>query len=272
MDYDGELDLFSFMQQPETVVEEPAKAEKFPLNRQELQQLALGFLASQKPDAAAVQVPARFRKYQVTCAGFWRGTGREQGNIAKTAVVVLYEKFERCFNDCANRDKLLETLRELRSERERLEAEIRETEPELASQDDLFSDYRTWDYASSTNTDYRKLRRKISKVQDALHQGSRLNRIHATGVADYCYLAVPAGLVQPDEIALGWGLIYLGPERKFELIKEADPQEATPQGRQLLAQNIAIAAGNAVCFTSGIEVHGKKVSYRKPPRKRKRLA
>ena len=271
MDYDGELDLFSFMQQPETVVEEPAKAEKFPLNRQELQQLALGFLASQKPDAAAVQVPARFRKYQVTCAGFWRGTGREQGNIAKTAVVVLYEKFERCFNDCANRDKLLETLHSLREEREVMEAEIRRTEPGLASKNDLFSEFRSWDYASSTNAAYHKLRRRMTKVQDSLHQGSRLCRIHAAGVADYCYLAVPAGLVQPDEIALGWGLIYLDAERNFEIIKEAEPQDATPEGRQLLAQNIAIAAGNAVCFSAGVEAKGKKITYRKPPRKRKRL-
>ena len=271
MDWNDELDLFSFIRAEEESAVTPEKAEKFPLSRQELQQLALGFLASLKPDAAAMQVPARFRKYQVTCAGFWRGSGKEQGVAVKTAVVVLYEKFERCFNDCANRDKLLEALHELRSERERLEAVIRETEPELASQDDLFSDLRSWDYAASTNPEYRKVRRKMNKVQDALHQGSRLCRIHDTGVADYCYLAVPAGLVQPDEIALGWGLIYLGPERKFEVIKEAEQQDASPQGRQLLAQNIAVAAKNAVLFSAGVDVSGKKVICRKPPRKRKRL-
>ena len=271
MDNSEELDLFSFMQ-PEKVAEKvPAPAGKFPLSRQELQQLALGFLSSLNPDAAAMNVPARFRKYQVTCAGFWRGTGKAQHDVVKTAVVVLYEKFERCFNDCANRDKLLESLHELRAERERLEAEIRINEPELASQDDLFSELRSWDYASSTNAAYHKLRRKMTKVQDALHQGSRLCRIHGTGVADHCYLAVPAGLVQPDEIALSWGLVYLGPERKFELVKEPEQLEAQPQGRQLLAQNIAIAARSAVRFAAGVDTNGKKITYRKPPRKRKKL-
>ena len=56
-----------------------------------------------------------------------------------------------------------------------------------------------------------------------------------------------------------------------EIIKEAEPQDATPEGRQLLAQNIAIAAGNAVCFSAGVEAKGKKITYRKPPRIRKRL-
>ena len=270
MDNNDDWDLFSFMSQP--VPAEPEPEKKKTLSRQELQQLALGFLASLKPDALAVQVPARFCKYQVSCAGFWRGTGKEQGRVAQTAIVVLYEKFERCFSDCANRDKLLENLRELREKREELEQKIRQEEPELASRDDLFCDFCSWDYASSRCEEYHKLLRKIRKVQDSLHQGSRLCRIHATGVADYCYLAVPDGLVQPDEIALGWGLVYLGPGREFKLIKEPEPQEASPAGRQLLAQNIAIAGANAVRFAAGIEVHGKKVSYRKLPRKKKYLS
>ena len=179
----------------------------------------------------------------MTAAGFWRGEGRGYRNVERTAVVVLYERFEHCFSDCADRDARLAAIHALREEKERLEEEIRRTEPELGSTDDLFSEFRQWDYASSRNPKYRKLRRKLEKLLHALHQGSRLEHIRRTGVADLCYLAVPEGLVAPDEIASGWGLVYLGQDRSFRLAREAEQQSiATPEGRQILAQNIAVAA------------------------------
>lgn len=293
-DNDSELDLFSFLQPesepepepapepepekptPEDISPEPVTpppAPKSGLTHSELQQLALGFLSSLNPDAVAIQVPARFRKYQVTAAGFWRGEGRGYRNVERTAVVVLYERFEHCFSDCADRDARLAAIHALREEKERLEEEIRRTEPELGSTDDLFSEFRQWDYASSRNPGYRKLRRKLEKLLHALHQGSRLEHIRRTGVADLCYLAVPEGLVAPDEIASGWGLVYLGQDRSFRLAREAEQQSiATPEGRQILAQNIAVAASQAVLFASGID-HSRsgRILYRRPPRRKARL-
>lgn len=291
---DTELDLFSFLQpepdqapapeaadagsSPEPPAAAPAAPaappEKRPLSHAELQQLALGFLVSLNPDAVAIQVPARFRKYQVTAAGFWRGEGRNYRNVERTAVVVLYERFEHCFSDCADRDARLAAIHALRSEREELEAEIRQTEPELGSTDDLFSEFRRWDYASSRNPQYRKLNRQLEKLLHALHQGSRLEHIRQTGVADLCYLAVPEGLVAPDEIASGWGLVYLGQDRSFRLAREAEPQSiATPEGRRILAQNIAVAGSGAVLFAAGVD-HGRNgaVAYRRPPRRKARLS
>ena len=274
-DNDSELDLFSFLQPepepepepapepepekptPEVISPEPVTpppAPKSGLTHSELQQLALGFLSSLNPDAVAIQVPARFRKYQVTAAGFWRGEGRGYRNVERTAVVVLYERFEHCFSDCADRDARLAAIHALREEKERLE-------------------FRQWDYASSRNPKYRKLRRKLEKLLHALHQGSRLEHIRRTGVADLCYLAVPEGLVAPDEIASGWGLVYLGQDRSFRLAREAEQQSiATPEGRQILAQNIAVAASQAVLFASGID-HSRsgRILYRRPPRRKARL-
>lgn len=298
-DTDTELDLFSFLQpeQPEAAnppaaptaaAEEPkaSEAENPPatpaaqprkterkLSHAELQQLTLGFLASLHPDAVALQVPARFRKYQVTAAGFWRGDGRNYRNVERTAVVVLYERFEHCFSDCADRDARLEAIHALRAEKELLEAEIRRTEPELGATDDLFSEFRRWDYASSRNPRYRKLSRQLEKLRHALHQGSRLEHIRQTGVADLCYLAVPEGLVAPDEIAAGWGLVYLGQDRSFRLAREAEMQTITTQeGRRILAQNIAVSASAAVLFAAGIDrSRNGGVAYRRPPRRKARL-
>ncbi len=251
-----------------------AAAEKVPatraaeLTRQEFRQLAMGFLWSLGMEAAAPQVPVCRKKYQVTAAGFRRREDRRE--VECTVIVMFYDHFDRCFAECADRDAQLAELHALRAEREQLEAEIRATEPHLASTDDLFAEFRTWDYAGSTNAAYRRLRRRMEKLQHALHQGGQLERIRRTGVADYCYLAVPAGLVAADEIAAGWGLVYLGPDRTFHLVREAELQpEVTAKGRFRLVQNIAIAAGESVRFASGVDCgSGGRISYRRLPRRR----
>ena len=190
--------------------------------------------------------------------------------MARTAAVVFFDQTDNCFCDCVDQKALLEAIHDLRGEKEQLEAEIRATEPELASTNDLFSEFRSWDYASSRNTAYQKLLRKLEKLQHTLHQGSRLEHIRRAGAADLCYLAVPAGLIAPDEIAAGWGLVYLGQDRSFRLAREAEQQSiATPEGRQILAQNIAVAASQAVLFASGID-HSRsgRILYRRPPRRK----
>ena len=270
-EWETQPDLFSYMAAAAPVQPpEPAESPVRRLSHGDLTQLALGFLCSLHPEAVALQVPARLRKYQVTAAGFWRGEGKGARNVEKTAVVVLYEKFDHCFADCADRDRQLAAIHELRAEKNSLEELIRRTEPELGSRDDLFVEFRSWNYAGSRNAEYQKLRRRLEKLQHTLHQGSRLEHIRATGVADYCYLAVPAGLVASDEIAAGWGLVYLGPGRKFELVREAEVQEiVTPEGRQILAQNIAVAAAGAVRFAAGVDCPANgEVAFRRLPRKR----
>lgn len=272
MDEEFELDLFNYQQSTELEKPAPAASPRR-LRPQELQQLALGFLCSLGPEAVALQVPARFRKYQVAAAGFWRGESGRGREVSRTAVVVVYERFEHCFAECADRDAQLAAIHGLRAEKKQLEAEIRIREPELGATDDLFAEFRSWNYAGSRNPEYQKLRRRLEKLQHSLHQGSRLEHIRRTGVADLCYLAVPAGLVAPDEIAAGWGLVYLHTDRTFELVREAEPQMiATPAGRRMLAQNIAVAAARAVCFSAGVDrLRSGEIGFRRPPHRRSRL-
>ena len=251
---------------PEPVKVPPPKA----LTRNDFHQLCVGFLASLSPDAIATSVPVRQIKYQVTAAGFWLGGNTRNREVVRTAAVVFFDQTDNCFCDCVDQKALLEAIHDLRGEKEKLEAEIRATEPELASTNDLFSEFRSWDYASSRNSAYQKLRRKLEKLQHTLHQGSRLEHIRRAGAADLCYLAVPAGLIAPDEIAAGWGLVYLNADRSFTLVREAELQgEVDPHNRQLLARNIAVAATSAVLFAAGVDHHGENVSFRKQPRRRR---
>lgn len=284
-----ENDLFAWAEsQASTAPAEPSAAEEAPapvpepapapeiaakprIRPELLRQAALAFLTAQNPDAAALTVPVRRYKYQVAAAALWLETGAKQKNCRKTAIVEVYDRRDRCFANCAERNKLLDAIHQLRQDRADLEEEIRRTEPHLADTDDLFSEYRTWHYERSANPRYRKLMQQMERLQHAIYRGSRLEHIRCANVADYLYLAVPEGELLQDECAAGWGLIYIYPDGSLKLIRPAEPQKCTENGRQLLAWNIAAAAMSDVLFSHGIHRSAETgISISRPPRRRRK--
>lgn len=259
-----ELDLFDFAE-----LQRPVRRQ---LNRAELNRLALAFLCSLRPFAAAVNVPVRGRRFAVSCAGFWRGSGRGR-RITETAIVVMYDRPEECFADCSGQEAHLLRIAELQKLREAMEAEIRKNEPHLAESDDLFSDFRTYDYRRSSNKEYHKLRHELAQEARILGQGGRLARIVEANAADRCYLAIPAGLIPSDAVLPGWGVVELHPDRSFKLVREAEAQlGVTPESRMALALNIAGAGAVDVRFAAGVDAsRNGEISMRRPPRRRGRL-
>ena len=261
----SELDLFAFA--------ERQRAPEKRLNRAELNRLALAFLCSQHPFAAAANVPVRGRRFAVSCAGFWRSSGGRSRRVSRTAIVVMYDTPEACFADCSGREAHLERIAELQRRREAMEAEIRKNEPHLAESDDLFSDFRTYDYRRSSNREYHKLRHELAQEARILGQGGRLARIIEANAADLCYLAIPAGLIPCDAVLPTWGVVELHPDRSFEVVREAELQLAvTPEARLALALNVAGAAAADVRFAAGVDaLRGGAIRLRRPPRRRGRL-
>ena len=187
----------------------------------------------------------------------------------ETAIVVMYDDLDCCFSDCAGRDERIAVITELQNKKTAMEEEIRKNEPHLAATDDLFGEFRTWDYASSSNPHYRKLCRKLDKELKALTQGSKLEYIRRAGNADICFLAVPEKLVDPAVIPIEWGIVELTAKpRGFKLLRPAmQLPEVTLEGRLQLALNIASSASGPVCFANGVDANGK---MRRPPKKRRR--
>ena len=259
-----ELDLFSFA----AAGQKPKQ-----LNRAELNRLALAFLSSLRPFAAAMGVPVRGRRFAVSCAGFWRSESGRSRKVTRTAIVVMYDRLESCFAECSGREEHLRRIAELQARREALEAHIRRTEPHLAETDDLFSDFRTYDYRRSSNREYHQVRRELAQEARILGQGGRLARIVEANAADLCYLAIPSGLIPSDAVLPGWGVVELAADRSFRVVREPETQVAvTPEGRIALALNIAGAASADARFAAGIELgRGGRIRLRRPPRRRGRL-
>lgn len=263
----SELDLFAFAARNRQNL--PAGR----LTRAELNRLALAFLCSLRPFAAAANVPVRGRRLTVSCAGFWRSSGGRRRRISESAIVVMYDRPEACFAECSGQEAHLKRIAELQRRREAMEAEIRRTEPHLAESDDLFSDFRTYDYRRSSNKEYHKLRHELAQEARILGQGGRLARIVEANAADLCYLAIPAGLIPSDAVLPSWGVVELMPDRRFRVVREAEPQPGvTPEARAALALNIAGAAASDVRFTAGIDAaRDGAIRLRRPPRRRGRL-
>lgn len=275
-----EFDLFDFAQSiaekennfPESADTTENTTENIPLpplSKAELRQAAMAFMATLKPAGIAANVPTRRSKYRVAAAGFWRApTARKTNVITKTALVVMYDDLDCCFSDCAGREERIAAIAALQEEKNQLEAEIRIKEPHLAAADDLFGEFRSWDYTSTANPNYRKVCRTLEKELKALTQGSKLDYIRRAGNADLCYLAIPENFVDPAVIPPEWGVVELTANpRGFKLIRQAmQIPEVTPDGRLQLALNIASSAAGAACFANGVDANGK---MRRPPKKRR---
>ncbi len=279
-----EFDLFDFVaeqrrealpgESPIPAPESDSAPESIPTALPKLkdyQQLVLGFVASLGVDALAERVAVKGRRPAVQTAGFWRAASGRKRPVVKTVAVLLVTDRELCFADCADREEYISEFRQIRERMALLEVEIRRTEPHLAAADDLFDDLRTWDYAGSSNPEYQALLKRRETVARRLNSGSRLDRIAGSGMVDLCYLAVPAGLIAPEEIPEEWGVLELAP-KSFTLLREAPMLDrVTPEGRAQLAFNIAQAALAGALFTSGVERSSKgSISYRLQPKRRRR--
>ena len=271
-----EIDLFEFAELAKAAPPVPAvrttpavPVPKF--NRIAMEQTVLAFLLSLHPDAVARNVPTRNAKYRATAAAFWKHARTRGSIVTRTVLVMMYDDIGNCFSDCEGREERLKKISGLQQQKTLLEAEIRKNEPHLAAADDLFSEFRSWDYSASENPEYHRLCRKLARELDTLCKGSKLERIRQAGVADQCYLAAPRELIIPDLIPSHWGIVGLSTqEPRFKLLREAEMQEnVTAAMRSSFAFNIGTAAANAVCFASGVDKDG---TLRRPPRKRGKIS
>jgi hypothetical protein len=213
-----------------------------------------------QPTAMATVVPTRVSRHFADVAAFWSRPRRNphDGGPARllaperTVIVECYTDRRACWPDCTRSAELLPYLRSLKEQLAAIEAEIRSKEPQLRENAALFEEYAEWHYERSANKQYHHLRREIDKTEHALYHGTKFDRIRSAQLADVLYLAVPERLVTPDELADGWGLLWVSPTLEVTEVGPPHPRECTPQHRLHLVQNIAAAATDSVRMEHGV--------------------
>ena len=256
----------------ESIAEEEPEQEPQSLSRNDLQRASLAWLASLNPTAAAMRVPTRLAKFRAGAAAFWSSPGRHR-LLQPDLTVVVEARISRndCWPECSDSEVILPSYREYQANRRSLEESIRKNETFLLDSDVLFPEIEYWNYEDTENLDYKPCLEKLAEFESALYRGSRFERIREGAVANELYLAVPDGMIDPDELAEGWGLLYVYPDMHVEVIRKAAHYDCPQEHMLHLSQNIAASSLRDVLFAHGIyqEVDGK-ISYRRPPKLRSR--
>ncbi len=237
-----------------------------------IQQRAIGFLQKEfRVHAVACDVPLGIKNYKSPVVGLRKISKSKQGQNVESIIVEIYTDRDKCFNFCANANKINALVEKLILEKEALEAIIRRTEPHLQSKDDLFADFPTYHYEKSKNPDYKKLLHELNNLKHTLNYGGRLENIACNEVANKMYLLVPEKLILADECANNWGLIYFDRDLNLSLVRDAKKMEVDPIRRQNLIFNVALAAKKNVLFSNGVKLIGKKsVKFLAPPKQRRK--
>lgn len=251
------------------------------LRRQQLQRAVLAWMGEQAVAGMATQVPTRLTRFRAHVAGFWTETVRNPHVDGprrllvprQTVIVELRQRRKECWPDATNSSSLLPRYRELKEQRLKLEAGIREHEPELRRTDTLFPEFSDWDYERSRDPVYMETLRELKRVARALYKGTSFEAIRAASLADLLYLAVPAKAVHPYELADGWGLLWVTRDLKVHVAAKAEDQRCQPDNRLHLVQNVAQAASQAVLFANGIRAQaGGKFRFGPVPRRRRTVS
>lgn len=238
-----------------------------------IRQAVLAHLMREGYSGAALKVPGKLRKFPADIAAFRLHDGVRSGETTCCVMIDIRTDRASCLPECGGRDEVAAELKSLRRRKAELEAEIRRTEPELRETDELFDEFQSYTYDRSANTEYQALRRRLEALQQAFFKGTRMERLSRAAAADYLYLAVPEGLIEPEELFEGWGLWYIRPDHSLVEVRPAAPRDCGDRERALLVRNIAQAAFGQVLFAQG--VHGAprdpgSIYFTRPPRARRK--
>jgi len=217
-------------------------------NHLQLKHLAVGFLRSLGCRAVATEVGCPIARYRVDVAGY---LDREhEGPVDPRTVMVECKQSRGDFlRDSRERDQLLAEQAELdRLRRGIEERRVKVHEPHLRrSGSALFPELEIWDFDASRLRGYRRVVRRIRRLERRLYGETKFFMIARYRLADRLYLAAPRGLIGRGEVPAGWGL--LEHHRDGESLREAveAPSMSTrPVHRHRLLRNIAVAASRTV--------------------------
>lgn len=247
--------------------------------RRHIRRAAMRWLVAERaPTGAACDVITRIRRIRADVAAFWSQPVRNSQSEGPerilqpehTLIIECSSRRDQCWPDCADSARVAPQLVELRHKQAELESDIRRDEPHLRDTNTLFEEYAEWRYDHTRNPDYKRLRAEIENLEHALYAGTRFERIREAALADELYLAVPEELIEPEELADGWGLLWIRNDMSVEVKRQAVVRDCLPDNRFHLVQNIAAASLDANLFATGIRRSGDTVTFVRQPRGRRR--
>lgn len=246
------------------------KTKKNALKPLQLRQAVLIWIAKQNPSGIGINVPTRFIKFKADVAAFWSYPLKKKIYAPyKVVLIEIRSDREECWPDFSKNKNLLQDLIELKNLKRQLEEKIKIDEPNLKDNDLLFNEYGSWRFKESKNKNYQRCLKNIEKIEHSIYKGSSFERIRRAHMADNLYIAVPKDLIHPDELADGWGLLYINNDLSVKTIKEPEDKDCSDENRMHMTQTISASAAKVVLFSQGINIsQDGKFFITTPPRRR----
>jgi hypothetical protein len=137
--------------------------------------------------------------------------------VSTVAVFECKQSRNDLFRDNRRRDQLRNSLAQHQERREKLESLLAVHYPSLRTTDSLFPEWATFDFTALDHLGYRQTIQKIGRLQRQLLNGIKFDLVSYYQLGNLHYLVIPAGMIHPAEVPVGWGLLEVEAD---ETIKE----------------------------------------------------
>ena len=225
-----------------------------------IRKFLIDWLWNQKDDAPCcvgtdVEAPTAKRRFDVVAVSMKRIPRSPSRRINykglfTTSAFICCASRKECWPDCADADEITAEISRLRKERERIEGEIREKEPELKDSSVLFEELAEWEYEKSCNPDYKGIQKNIAWLENILYLGNRIESLAASPMADKFYIVVPENVLDPLELHEGWGLLWVADDGTVTVKREAKQMDTPENLRLALVKQTMVASTKSVVFSA----------------------
>ena len=165
-----------------------------------------------------------------------------QATLGLTAVFECKANRADLIRDCRISVQLSEKIQALSEAKLELEKQLRITAPSLLNGDALWPEYESAAFERCDDPTYHKTVRLLQTLRLQIHGQTKMEKLLKWNAANLHYLVVEPGIVRPEEIPSGWGLLVRTASR---LQLEVLPQfTAVPDERLLTFLHRVAAAGS----------------------------
>ncbi len=232
--------------------------------------------------AAADEVRCPIARHRVDVAGYldplpkhkspaseqWQTIGRAlaapfllpRGDRPKTIIIECKQARSDFLTDSRDTDDLLAERDRLNRVRAVLEDQIvKVCEPHLRrSGSRLFAELEEWDFGRSRVGSYRGVLNDLRRIDERMYGERKFWTMAHYKLADWLYIAAPAGVIRAREVPPGWGLLEMPANwekggRELHIRVPAPEHTGKPDHRHRLLRNIAVAASRRLVERSPAE-------------------
>ena len=180
-----------------------------------LKRLALSWAYERGFNCISFEVRAPRSPYRVDVAGYRPANGQE------FPIVALFEcKQNRpdLDRDSAQTASIEIELRGLQERQQNLERLLAVHFPKARTPSSLFPEWDPFDPEQLPHSGYRRLIRKIMTLQHKLEGNTKFEKVTRYRLANLHFLVAPRGLVKPERVPPGWGLLEAFDGQRLELL------------------------------------------------------